>query len=53
MCDTKMCLNCTLPYKCDQCQEGYVLAKGECVSNPTRSRGGAGGDNGTVLGKCH
>ena len=51
MCDTKTCLNCTLPNKCDQCKIGHMMENGECVPKTTKSPG-SGSDDGGVTGKC-
>ncbi len=47
----KFCTRCTLPDKCDECEEGYVLDNEECVVSTTRSPSDSGGDNSALIGK--
>ncbi len=44
----KFCTHCTIPDKCDECEEGYALDAEECT---TRTPSDSGEDNIVIFGK--
>ncbi len=51
-CDVKSCVSCSLPGKCQECEEGFVLEKEECVATATQRPSSSDDGNGAIIGKA-